>query len=48
MVLTLYSEVDCGGKSAVIKDREVNLTKVGVNFKVKVKTFLLHLMDANQ
>ena len=48
MVLTLYSEVDCGGKSAVIKDREVNLTKVGVNFKVKVKICLLHLLDANQ
>ena len=48
MVLTLYSEVDCGGKSAVIKDREVNLTKVGVNFKVKVQIFSLHLLDANQ
>ena len=48
MVLTLYSEVDCGGKSAVIKDREVNLTKVGVNFKVKVQTVLLHLLHVNQ
>ena len=36
MVLTLFSEVECAGKSAAIKDREVNLSKVGVSFKVKV------------
>ena len=37
MVLTLYSEANCDGKSVVIKDREVNLAKVGVSFPVKVK-----------
>ena len=36
MVLTLFSEVDCKGQSAVVKDKEVNLTKAGVSFKVKV------------
>ena len=36
MLLTLYSEVGCLGNSAVIKDREVNLSKVGVSFQVKV------------
>jgi len=35
MVLTLFSEVECAGKSAAIKDREVNLSKVGVSFQVK-------------
>ena len=36
MVLTLFSELDCRGQSAVVKDKEVNLTKAGVSFKVKV------------
>ena len=36
MVLTLYSEIDCKGQSAVVRDKEVNLTKAGVSFKVKV------------
>ena len=36
MVLTLYSELECQGQSAVVKDKEVNLTKAGVSFKVKV------------
>ena len=36
MVLTLYSELDCQGQSAVIKDKEVNLAKAGVKFHVKV------------
>jgi len=35
MVLTLYEENNLGGKAVDIKDREVNLNKVGVNFKVK-------------
>ena len=36
MVLTLFSEPECGGQSVVVRDKEVNLTKAGVNFKVKV------------
>jgi len=35
MVLTLFSEVGYLGKSVVVKDREVNLSKVGVSFQVK-------------
>ena len=36
MVLTLFSDVGCGGSSAVIKEKEINLAKAGVNFHVKV------------
>ena len=36
MGLTLYSELDCQGKSVVIKDKEVNLSKAGLTFNVKV------------
>ena len=36
MVLTLFSELNCGGSSVIIKDKEVNLAKAGVNFHVKV------------
>ena len=36
MGLTLYSELDCQGKSLVIKDKEVNLSKAGLTFNVKV------------
>jgi len=35
MVLTVYSETKFGGTSKVIKDSEVNLTKVGVKFNIK-------------
>ena len=36
MGLVLYSEVGCTGTSKEIKDSEVNLSKVGVKFSVKV------------
>ena len=36
MGLTLFSELHCQGKSVVIKDKEVNLTKAGLNFQAKV------------
>ena len=39
MVLTVYSETKFGGTSKVIKDSEVNLTKVGVKFNIKVRKF---------
>ena len=45
MVLTLYSDVNCDGKSVVIKDREVNLAKVGVSFQVKVKISVYIIKD---
>lgn len=45
MVLTLFSELDCRGQAAVVKDKEVNLTKAGVNFKVKVQSN--HLLGSN-
>ena len=36
MGLILFSELNCQGKSVALKDKEVNLTKAGVNFPVKV------------
>ena len=37
MVLTLFSELGCAGQSASVREKEINLAKAGVNFKVKVK-----------
>ena len=39
MGLTLYSELECQGKSVVIKDNEVNLSKAGLTFNAKVCIF---------
>ena len=39
MGLTLYSELECQGKSVVIKDKEVNLSKAGLTFNAKVCIF---------
>ena len=36
MGLTVYAEVGCSGNSKELKDSEVNLSKVGVKFEVKV------------